>query len=149
MKIPVKIIKQLRGKTGAGLLDVRQALDKAKGEVRQAEVILKKKGLEKAAKRAERQAKEGFVFTYVHQGRVGAMVKLNCETDFVARSHDFQTLGKELAMQVASMNPKSVKKLLAQDYIRDSKMKVEALVKDTAVRVKEHVVVAEIAYLKL
>jgi len=150
MKVTAKQIKVMRDKTGAGIMEVKKALEEAKGDEKKAAMILKKSGLKKLKKRSEKETNEGQVYSYVHAGgRVGAIVKVVCETDFVARSDDFTKVCKELAMQVASMNPKNVKELLAQAYIRDSKKKVKDLVEEVAVKVKEKVEVVKIARLSL
>lgn len=148
-KINLKAIKDLREETGAGIMEVKQALEAAKGNIAKAKEWLKKQGLMKAAKREDKEAAEGQVFGYVHSGRVGALVKINCETDFVASSAEFQKLGKELALQVASMEPKNVKELLAQAYIRDTKTTIDELVKEVGAKVKEKIAVSEIARISL
>ena len=148
-KVTAKQVKSLRNETGAGILAVKNALEEAKGNDTKAKEILKKKGLEKVSKRGDKEANEGQVYTYSHGGRMGAMVKVNCETDFVANSDEFVTLAKELAMQVASMDPKDVKELMSQAYIRDSKKKIEDLVNEVAAKVKEKVEVTEIARMSL
>jgi elongation factor Ts len=149
-KVTAKEVKQLRQATGAGIMAVKKALEEAKGNKKKAREILKKKGLEKLKKRAGKATGEGQVYSYIHAGgRVGAMVMVKCETDFVARSQEFETLCKELAMQVASMKPKNVKELLKQDYIRDPKKKVGDLVKEMAAKVKENVLVEKIVRLSL
>ncbi len=100
------MIKELRELTGAGIMDVKEALNEA-GDDRDAALdILRKKGMAKLAKKADRVAKEGIVESYIHAGgRIGALVELNCETDFVARTADFQNLAKELALHIAAANP--------------------------------------------
>ncbi|MBU1200309.1 translation elongation factor Ts [Patescibacteria group bacterium] len=124
-------IKKLRDKTGAGVMDVKKALEEAKGDMKKAEVIIRKKGLVRAVKKSDREVKSGLVYSYVHQtGKVGALIEIACETDFVAKNDQFVNLCKEVAMQVASMNPKNVKELEAQSYIRDSGKKVGELVKE-------------------
>lgn len=144
-KIDMKTVRQLRNQSGAGVMEVKKALDEAKGNITKAKEILKKKGLAKAAKRQDKATAEGRVYAYVHgNGRVGAVVKVLCETDFVARSNDFVKLCQELAMQVTSMKPKDVKTLMKQDYIRDPKLKIEDLVKEVMAKVKENIVVKEI-----
>ena len=106
--------------------------------------------MKKISARADRETKEGRVYGYIHNGgRIGAMVKVMCETDFVAKSEEFEKLCKELAMQVASMEPKNAKELLNQTYIRDADKKVTELVEELAGKVKEKIVVAEIVRLKL
>lgn len=102
----LEAVRQLREKTGAGIVEVKKALDEAKGDEEQAIALLKKRGEAKALKRTEREAREGMVASYVHSnGKVGVMLTLLCETDFVARNDEFQALGRDLAMHVAAMNP--------------------------------------------
>ena len=123
-------IKELREKTGAGVMDAKKALEEAKGDLAVAEEIIAKKGLMKAASKSEREVASGRVQSYIHNtGRVGAMVELACETDFVAKTEEFITLCKEIAMQVASMDPDDVEVLLKQAYIRDGSKTIEDLVK--------------------
>lgn len=150
MKVTITEIKKLREATGAGIVDVKKALVQAKGNSQKAKKLLTKWGVKKADKRKNKKTSEGLVEAYVHSGgRVGAMVMVKCETDFVANSDDFVSLCKELSLQVAAMNPKNVKELLAQDYIRDPKKKIDDLVKETAAKVKEKIVVDQIVRLSL
>lgn len=101
-----ELIKELRELTGAGMMDVKEALDASNGNKEQALEYLRKKGAVKMFKKADRVAKEGIVESYIHAGgRIGALVELNCETDFVARTPDFQNLAKELALHIAASNP--------------------------------------------
>lgn len=100
------LIKNLREQTGAGILDVKHALEEAKGDKEKAIEFLRKKGAIKMTKKAERTAKEGIVEAYIHPGgKLGVLLELNCETDFVARTEDFKNLGRELALHIAAMNP--------------------------------------------
>ena len=102
-------VKELRERTGAGVMDCKAALDAAKGDVQGAIEHLRKKGLADAAKKAHREAKDGVVTSYIHPGaKIGVLVEVNCETDFVARTDDFQQLVKDIAMQVAAANPSYV-----------------------------------------
>ena len=108
-EITTQMIKELREKTGAGIVDCKKALQEAGGDIEKAVEILRKKGAAKAAKKAERATAEGIVVSYIHAGgKVGALVELNCETDFVPRTEDFKALGHEIAMQVAAMAPEYV-----------------------------------------
>ncbi len=101
-----ELIKELRELTGAGLLDVKGALEEASGDKEKAVEILRKKGALKMGKKADRVAKEGIVESYIHPGsRVGVLLEINCETDFVARTDDFKNLAKELALHIAGANP--------------------------------------------
>ena len=103
-------IKNIREKTGAGVVDVKKALDEANGDESKAIEILRKKGQEKANKKSERTAQEGVVASYIHSNnKVGALVELFCETDFVARNEDFKTLARDIAMHVTASNPKYLK----------------------------------------
>lgn len=139
MNISVDDIKKLREETGAGIADCRTALEEAGGDGQKAKEILKKKGLDKAAEKSEREVKAGIVETYSHGGKVGVLVELLCETDFVAKTDDFKNLAHELALQIASMKPESVGDLLEQDYIRDPSQKIEVLVKEVIAKLGENI----------
>lgn len=139
MKISVEEIKNLREETGAGIADCREALEEAQGDLGKAKDILKKKGLDKATSKAEREVKAGLVETYSHGGKVGVLVELLCETDFVAKTEDFKGLAHELALQVASMKPESVGELLEQDYIRDASQKIDDLIKSKVAKLGENI----------
>jgi len=106
MASPAELVKELRERTGAGMMDCKAALDAAKGDLTGAVEYLRKKGLADAAKKAHRDARDGVVASYIHSGnKIGVLVEINCETDFVARTSDFQQLVKDVAMQVAAANP--------------------------------------------
>jgi elongation factor Ts len=109
MSIPASQVKELRQQTGAGVLDCRKALEETGGDIEKAAALLRKQGLDKAAKRAERETREGVLDMYSHgDGRVGAMVEVNCETDFVARTEGFRTFAHEMALQVVATAPQWV-----------------------------------------
>jgi elongation factor Ts len=119
MEITTEMIKELRGATGAGVLDCRKALTEAQGDYEKAVDYLREKGIATAAKRADREASQGMVELYSHgDGRVGVMVEVNCETDFVARSEGFRTLAHELALQIAASAPR---------YVRENEIPEEVL----------------------
>ncbi len=144
MKINLDNIKKIRAETGVGVMDARRALAESGGDIKKAKNWLSKHAVLKAAKKADRQTSQGAIFSYVHQtGRVAAMVKLGCETDFVAKTSDFQTLGKEIAMQIASMNPANVDELLSQEWIRDSQKTIRQLVEENIARMGENIRVLE------
>jgi len=104
--ISAALVKELRERTGAGFMDCTRALTDADGDVEKATAILREKGLAAAAKKADREAREGLVSSYIHTGgRVGVLIEVNCETDFVARTDEFQKLVRDLAVQVAGLNP--------------------------------------------
>lgn len=140
MNIPIDQIKKLREKTGAGIADSRKALEEAKGDFKKAEQLVKSWGLDKAATKADRAVGAGLVETYIHGGgKVGAMVEVACETDFVARTDEFKSLAHEVGMQVAAMDPKDVEALLKQEYIRDSSKTIDQLIKETIAKVGENI----------
>jgi len=142
MTITAKQIKSLREKTGAGIMEVKKALEQAKGSETKAKAILKKMGRENAAKRQDKETSAGQVFSYIHSGgQIGSLVVLMSETDFVAKSTDFQELGRELAMQVAAMGPKNLKELLGQPHIRDVKKTVNDLILEYSAKFKEKITV--------
>ena len=106
MSITTAMVKELREKTGVGIMDCKEALAATNGSIEEAQDYLRKKGLQAAAKRAERSTREGLVGSYIHGGgRLGVMIEVNCETDFVARTDEFQELVHDLAMQVAASTP--------------------------------------------
>ncbi len=110
-EVSAALVKQLREKTGAGMMDCKKALDEAKGNLEEAEVILRKKGIAAAAKRQTRSARQGTIGTYIHPGsQLGVLVEVNCETDFVARTEDFQDLVKDIAMHIAAADPKYLRR---------------------------------------
>ena len=109
MASPAELVKELRDRTGAGVMDCKAALDSSQGDLVGAVEFLRKKGLADAAKKAHREARDGVVHAYIHPGaKLGVLLEVNCETDFVARTEDFQQLVKDLAMQVAAANPSYV-----------------------------------------
>ncbi|MAG59521.1 translation elongation factor Ts [Candidatus Woesebacteria bacterium] len=139
-KVSIDQIKKLREATGAPIAEIKDALEKAGGDEKKAREALKKSGVARASKRAERETKSGRVVTYVHHSStVGSIVSLLCETDFVARTDEFQELGREIAMQIASMSPKDVKVLLKQEYIRDPKKTINDLVKEVIAKTGENI----------
>ena len=106
MEISSAMVKELRVKTGAGMMDCKEALAAVEGDFEQAIDFLRKKGLSAATKRSSKAAKDGTVSSYIHMGgKIGVMVEINCETDFVAKTADFQTMGKDIAMHIAASNP--------------------------------------------
>ena len=109
-EVSAQMVKELREKTSAGMMDCKKALAETGGDFAKAEEWLRKKGIAKAAGKEGRVAAEGVVGTYIHGGRIGVIVEVNCETDFVARNPDFQDLVKDVAMQVAAANPKFVRR---------------------------------------
>ncbi|MFH1601585.1 MAG: elongation factor Ts [Candidatus Shapirobacteria bacterium] len=122
----------------------KKALEESGGDYKKAFLLVKKKGLDKAQEKKERATKEGYVATYTHAtGKVGAMVSLLCETDFVSRSPDFKKLASEICLQVSAMNPKNVKSLLKQDYIREPEKKVSHLIDEAIAKFGENIQIGD------
>ena len=129
MAVNAQDVQRLRQDSGAGVMDCKRALEETRGDFEKAKALLRERGLARAQKKSDRLAKEGVVEAYVHAGgRIGALVELSSETDFVARNPEFRELAKEIAMQVAAMDPKDVDELLGQAYIRDVSRTVGELV---------------------
>jgi elongation factor Ts len=150
------MIKALREETGAGVMDAKRALEAADGDAAKAKAILREQGIAAAAKRAERETSNGVVESYIHAGgRIGVLVEVNCETDFVANTDDFRQLARNIAMQVAAMNPQVVSAddparagiegpdeevcLMSQPFIRDSGRTIASLVQDTIAKTGENI----------
>ncbi len=143
MKVSLDQIKKLREETQASIADCRKALGESDGDFKKAKELLRTWGIDKAAKKKDRVVGAGLVDTYIHAGgKVGVMVEVNCETDFVAKTDEFKILVHEVAMQVAAMDPKDIDALLKQEYIRDSAKTVDELVKETIAKVGENIKIA-------
>jgi len=110
MNIDANLVKELREHTGAGLMDCKRALTDAEGNLQKAIDILRQKGLAMAAKKASREASEGIIGSYIHMDKIGALVEVNCETDFVAKTNEFRELVKDIAMHIAAANPAYLKR---------------------------------------
>ncbi len=150
MNFSLDDLKKLRAETSAGVADCRQALEDAAGNYEKAKKLLIEQGLEKAAKKEGKETSQGVVASYVHAGgKVGVLVELRCETDFVARTDEFGQLAHEIALQIAAMNPKDVKELLASPYIREASKSIEALVKITIAKVGENITIARFTRMQL
>ncbi|MHB8648173.1 MAG: translation elongation factor Ts [Thermomicrobiales bacterium] len=168
MSVTMDQIKQLREKTGAGIMDCKRALEAANGDLDAAEVILRKQGMASAAKKAGRAANQGLIFQYIHGGRIGCLLELNCETDFVARTDDFQQLGRDIAQHIIGMMPQYIRAdevpadlrererrihdgsdeevdrklvLMAQPFVRDPKKTIGEMVHEAIGKLGENIVV--------
>lgn len=140
--VDITLLKKLRNETSVSIADCRKALEQSNNDYKKALDWLKKNGLEKAAKKSDRETQQGLIESYIHQnGRVGALVEVMCETDFVARTDVFKILVHEICMQAAAMNPKDVPALLKQEYIRDGSKTIENLIKEAIAKLGENIVV--------
>jgi len=145
-KTNLEIIKKLRLATGAGIIDCKNAFQEAKGDFAKAKKILEKKALKKAKEKINRPTAQGFIATYTHStGKIGAMVEILSETDFVARNEEFRQFAKEICLQIAAMNPKNLKELLKQEYIRDPAKTINELMKSNIVKFGENIKIGRFA----
>ncbi|MBU1031924.1 translation elongation factor Ts [Patescibacteria group bacterium] len=135
----LNLIKKLREQTGAGIADCKEALKESNGDMSKAKQWLKEKGFDRAKSKSGREVKAGLVEVYSHSGKVGVLVELLCETDFVAKTDDFKNLAHELVLQIASMKPSSVEDLLSQEYIRDNSLTVDQLIKGVIGKLGENI----------
>ena len=165
MAVAIELVKELRERTGAGIKECKEILEQVDGNINKAIEVLRARGIEAAAKKATREAKEGLIGTYVHYGsRVAGMVELNCETDFVGRTEDFGTLANAIAQHVVALNPRFVSEaevsdeivresgqtretfvkeqvLLAQSFVKDPSRTVEEKLKEAIAKLGENIVI--------
>jgi len=136
----IELVKQLRLDTGAGVMKCKKALENTKGDLKKAKEVLRKQGLAKAKKKSGRETHQGYVATYTHaNGKIGVIIKILCESDFVAKNADFQEFAKNLCLQITAMAPKNIKELLAQDYIKEDDKTIDDLVKSIIVKFGENI----------
>lgn len=146
----IKLLKQLREETAASIADCRLALEETNNDYKKALEWLKKRGLEKAEKKSDRATSQGLVEAYIHGGgKIGVLVELNCETDFVAKTDDFKKLAKEIALQISAMNPKNVDELVKQEYIRDSSQTIQELIKSVIGKLGENITIGRFSRIAL
>jgi elongation factor Ts len=139
--ISIDDIKRLREMTGAGMTDAKQALVDANGNFDKALAEMRQKGLTKAGKRAEREARAGLIGSYTHDGRIGVLVEVNCETDFVAKTDEFKELVKDITLHIAASDPKDVSELLEQPFVKNPEIIVGDYIKEHAAKLGENVAV--------
>lgn len=154
MNIPLDVIKELRESSGAGIMNCKKALLEAKGDIKKAHEILQQQSAVIIEQKANRAVSQGLIETYIHiGGRIGAMLEINCETDFVARTDEFKTLAHDLAMQITALAPKFISEkdidqeadnedsscLLSQPYIRDTNRTVQDIINETIAKVGENI----------
>lgn len=134
-----EMIAKLRAETGAGVMDCKKAYDDAKGDFNKAKEILKDNAQAIAKKKQDRSAEQGLVECYCHGGKIGVILELNCESDFVAKNEEFKLLAHNIAMQIASMNPKDSDELLDGNYIRDDSLTIKNLIDQAIGRIGENI----------
>ena len=172
MAVTADDIKRLREETSCGIIDCKKALEEAKGDFNKAKELLRKRGLEMAAKKSDRLVKEGRVEAYIHNGnKIGVVVEVNCETDFVARSEDFCKFTRDVAIHIAALNPKYIKKedvpadvlaketdketfikancLLAQPFVKDPGKSIQDLLNELVAKIGENIIIGKFARFKV
>lgn len=143
-------IKQLREKTGISVIECKNALEQANGDEAGALKILGDLGKEKAAKKSERETGQGIIEAYIHaNSRVGVILELNCETDFVAKNSEFKQLAHDLAMHIAASEPKSAEELLSQPFIKDSAKTIQDLINETIAKLGENIKIGKFVRLEI
>ena len=164
--ITAESVIELRNMTGAGVMDCKRALQDADGDMTKATEVLQKQGLAKAEKRAQREAKNGLIDVYIHGGRIGALVEINCESDFVARTEDFKALAHNISMQVTATDPRFVNAddipaeiradvnpvevcLLSQPFIRDPQRSIQDIITEVIAKTGENIKVRRFARFEL
>ena len=157
--VTVDDVKRLRDETGAGVMDAKRALDDAAGDFERARELLRERGVEAAAERSDRETRQGLVESYIHgEGRIGVLVEINCETDFVARTDEFRLLARDVALQIAAMNPSALTledvpedvreseregaALLTQPFVKESGQTVQQRIEETVASTGENIRVA-------
>lgn len=135
----IELVKKIRQETGLGIMEIKSAVEEASGDEAKAKQILKEKGFKKAESKTERETHQGRVATYTHStGKIGVMVELQCETDFVAKHEDFVGLTKDICLQIAAMNPETVDDLIKQEFIKDSSKTIEEMIKTLVAKFGEN-----------
>ena len=134
----IEIIQKLRDVTGAGVMSCKKAFQEVGGDFEKAVALVRERGLVKVGEKSSRSTGSGLLETYIHNGRVGVLLELRCETDFVARSEIFKELAHNLAMQIAAMNPVDIGNLSAQPFIKDESKTIDALIKEVIARLGEN-----------
>ena len=147
--IDISEVKRLRELTGVGITDAKAALVEAGGDFDKALAAMRKAGLTKADKRSEREARAGVIASYVHDGRIGVLVEVNCETDFVAKTDEFKELVKDLCLHIAASEPETETELLQQPFIKNPEITVADYVKEHIAKLGENIVVRRFARMAL
>ena len=148
--ISIEQIKKLREEIGISLAECKKALEESGGDINLAKEILRKWGKNLAAKKAEREAKEGIIESYIHPGkRIGVLIQIHCETDFVARSEEFKNLAHEICLQIAAMNPLNKASLLQQPWIRDETKTIKDLIEEYIAKLEENIIIKKFVRYKI
>ena len=147
--IDISEVKRLRELTGVGITDAKAALVEAGGDFDKALAAMRKAGLTKADKRSEREARAGLIASYVHDGRIGVLVEVNCETDFVAKTDEFKELVKDLCLHIAASEPQNVEELLQQPFVKHPDQTVGDYIKEHIAKLGENIIVRRFSRMAL
>lgn len=143
-------VKQLREKTGASMIECKKALEEAGGDEARAQEILNKKGAEIAQKKAERQTKSGLIKSYIHSNqKIGVLLQMDCETDFVARNENFQALASEICLQIAAASPQSNEELLKQPFVKNPEKTIQDLINESIGKLGENIKIGKFVRFEL
>ena len=132
-------VARLRDITGAGVMDCKKALDDAGGDFEKAKSLIFERGIVKAERKSERRTGSGLIETYIHNNRIGVLLEVRCETDFVARNSDFRAFVRDIAMQIASMNPNDIDELLSQPFVREDSITIGELLSRLIAKIGENI----------
>ena len=136
----IELVKKIRIETGLGIMEIKEAVEEAAGDEKKAKEILKEKGFKKVEKKAEREVHQGRVATYTHStGKIGVMVEILCETDFVAKNEEFVAFTKDLCLQIAAMNPEKIEELMEMEFIKDGSVRIKDLVAGLVAKFGENI----------
>jgi len=148
--ISAEQIKKLRQKTNISIMECKKALEKAKGDEKKALKVLEKSGQKKAMKKSARETSQGLIEAYIHNnGKIGTILELSCETDFVVKNSQFKELAHDLAMHIAAMNPKDLKELLAQPFVKDEEKTIQDLLNETIAKLGENIKIRKFVRLEI
>jgi len=148
--ISAEQIKKLRQKTNISIMECKKALEKAKGDEKKALKVLEKSGQKKAMKKSARETSQGLIEAYIHNnGKIGTILELSCETDFVVKNSQFKKLAHDLAMHIAAMNPKDLKELLAQPFVKDEEKTIQDLLNETIAKLGENIKIRKFVRLEI
>lgn len=147
--VTIDDIKRLRQLTGVGMTDAKAALAEASGDFDKALAAMRKKGLTKAEKRSEREARAGSIGGYVHDGRIGVIAEVNCETDFVAKTDEFKEIVKDICLHIAASEASTVEQLLTEPFVKNPSQSVDEYVKEGIARLGENIVVRRFSKMTL
>jgi len=148
--ISAEQIKKLRQKTNISIMECKKALEKTKGDEKKALKILEKSGQKKAMKKSDRETSQGLIEAYIHNnGKIGAILELSCETDFVVKNSQFKELAHDLVMHIAAMNPKNLKELLTQPFIKDEEKTIQDLLNETIAKLGENIKIRKFVRLEI